>query len=142
MDKPSLLKLLNHLQYQLESGYSIREGLRSYLQSKDSDPFIISVNDWFFNMENQKDVSFWTESQGSIFERMLFQLMTRGLQGEGVSQFLNDLELEVHLSIQQQIDQHIAVLPLKMLFPLLGLIFPALLILIMGPILLQFLKHF
>lgn len=142
MRKPTLLKLLNHLQYQLASGLSIREGLKTFIMKNERDLFIQEVSEWFYAVEHQKNIVFWTESQGSIYQRMLFQLMTRGLQGESISSFLDELEQEVHQYLQQQIDQHISTLPLKMLFPLLGFIFPALLILMMGPIVLQFLKHF
>jgi hypothetical protein len=68
------------------------------------------------------------------------QLLLFGVRGESVLPRLREMEIEIRRQCDHEMDVFISRLPLFMLGPVLLLLFPAFLILLLGPLLDQFLK--
>ncbi len=71
----------------------------------------------------------------SVIRRQLLVTVELGLQGESILAQLRALESELLLSCEDEIQTHAALLPLKMMLPLFGLIFPSFFILLIVPLL-------
>lgn len=71
----------------------------------------------------------------SPHRRILLGLLERGLRGEAISSALKDFESEVVQACRSDMDRHLALLPFKMMIPLMLLIFPSLMLLLFGPFL-------
>ena len=70
----------------------------------------------------------------------LLDLLYAGLEGAPISTSMAALEKEIILSCERQIEEHVALLPIQLLFPLMFFMLPALLILILGPVLFEIIE--
>lgn len=70
----------------------------------------------------------------TLQQRHLLELIQLGNRGESVYETLKSLENELILSCEDEINRHLAILPFKMMLPLLGLIMPALMIVLITPL--------
>ena len=71
----------------------------------------------------------------SPYRRAVFLLVERGFQGEPIHGLLIDTEKEIERACLEEIDRHLAVLPFRLMVPLLLMLFPAMMILILAPFL-------
>jgi len=76
----------------------------------------------------------------SLYRRALLNLVPRALAGESVLPRLRELEIEIQRECAIEIERHISLLPIKILMPLMFLMFPAYLMLLLGPLISNFLK--
>lgn len=135
------LKLVMALRQGLESGDSVRSAVRSYL-SKNQDETSRELSLWLAQIENpQKNSPGLLQSIQGI-QHDLFQLIFRGLRGESILPQLVLMEEEACEAAKIEIEAFSATLPIKALIPLLLLQFPALLLLLFGPLLRQMLASF
>jgi hypothetical protein len=72
--------------------------------------------------------------------RALMQLVLSGVRGESVLPRLREIEIEIRRQCEHEIECFVRKLPLLMLGPVFLLLFPAFLILLLGPLLDQLLK--
>jgi hypothetical protein len=70
----------------------------------------------------------------TLHQQHLLELIHLGSRGESVYETLKALETELILSCEDEISRHLALLPFKMMLPLLGLIMPALMIVLITPL--------
>jgi hypothetical protein len=73
----------------------------------------------------------------NLLDEEFFQLLQRSLLGEPVSDELEKLLDQVYLSLELEYDRRLGQLPIYLSFFLLFFIFPAYMLLLMGPILEQ-----
>jgi len=131
------LKLAMAVRQSLECGESVRNAVREYLM-KNQDNAGRELSAWLAwqgGDQNQRTVR-------SPQRKVLFDLISRGLGGESILSQLAQLEEELSESAKIELERFSAALPLKALIPLLLLQFPALLILLFGPLLRQMLESF
>lgn len=76
----------------------------------------------------------------SLYRQSLFSLLFVGVQGNSILPQLRELRSEIEAQLELDMKAHIESLPLKMLIPLLLGMFPAFLILLLGPITQNFLE--
>lgn len=88
----------------------------------------------------RSSAEFNSSASMSIYRESLFSLLVAGLQGNSILPQLRELRAEIEGQLELDMKAHIESLPLKMLIPLLFGMFPAFLILLLGPITQNFLE--
>jgi len=131
---PPVLNCVQHIRWQIGSGAGMRDAIRSYLDAH-ADSFADQLRDhWFLHTQathrGRQIRPFATE-----YQKILWELICRGAQGEPIEAALFGLEQEITHAAQFELDEHVSALPLKVLVPLLLLQFPAYLVLLLGPLL-------
>lgn len=127
------LKVILEVRTAIEGGHSVRQGLLSYLKINNSD-FSQILRTWMLRRDHNQET-------GSIINdlvparRAVIQCFERGLGGTPILPQLIELEGEIIKLCESELDEQIKIMPIKMLLPLLGLMFPAYLLLLFGPFL-------
>lgn len=130
-----------HLQQDLESGRSVRTSVRRFVEMFDGE-FVDQLSLWERSRESGEHRD-WDKQKirMSLHRRSLFELLDFSLRGVSVLEPLRALEKEMRDFLEQQVEQHLGQLPFKLLIPLLLFQFPALLLLILGPLLLSLVRE-
>lgn len=130
------LKLVLILRRSLEKNQSLRQGLQNYLR-RHRDDYAVDVSRWYSLLQQGQDTQ---ETLGKLspHRRVLLQTLERGLRGESIYPLLCQLEGEIIEAAQDEIAVKLARLPMLLLIPLLLLQFPAILMLLFGPLLQNF----
>jgi hypothetical protein len=145
------LRLIVCLRRSLERGESLRSGLRTFVQADDS-PFAKHLAHWLVERTTRQNAEVLKpQSMPSAppqtkspppqrvlppltpAERQLMAVVERGMRGEPVAANLRELETEIVERCEAQMEAFIEILPLKALIPLMLFIFPAYLMLLLGP---------
>ena len=129
---PSLI-LLWDVKRAVESGQSVNQGVKTFLNRHKVDVFQYQIDTWWHSQRNPNIV--FDKKQLRAHRRMLLELLEAGLRGQSIAAGLKNIEAELIMSCEEEISRHVANLPLLLLFPLLGLVFPAMLMLLILPIL-------
>lgn len=79
-------------------------------------------------------------SETPVLRQAFFNTLLFGIQGHSVLSRLQELRAEIEQQLELDMKTHVEALPLKMLVPLLLFMFPAFLILLLGPITSNFLE--
>jgi hypothetical protein len=132
---PYQLGILQDLIYLLESGYSLRDSLLQILESNPKNEFILKIQLWIKQHDAGLGFEDFAQILTSPIDRKIFSLLERGLIGEPILKYLIQLEHEIQELIRIKRDRNLAVLPIKLLIPLILMIFPAYLIVLLIPIL-------
>lgn len=127
---PTLI-LLWDVKRNLEKGHSLTTGIQFFLQRRIKNKFTNVVSDWFEIYKNSNQPIIDKKLQASRY--YLLEVLTYGLQGQPILESLKTLEKEIIVSCEDEIIAHTAKLPILMLIPLMGLIFPALMLLLIWP---------
>ena len=133
------LVLISYIKKVIESGKSPREGIILYL-SEENDEFSENVRKWFVDREQGKNSLQISNLKISSHRRSLLQLLQRGLDKESIYQQLLLLENETMEACYQEINEKMTKLPYLMMVPVLFFQFPALILLILGPLIQNFVE--
>ena len=76
----------------------------------------------------------------TLYRQSFFLILENGVQGSSILPRLKELRLEIESQLELDMKAHIDSLPLKMLIPLLLCMFPAFLVLLLGPITQSFME--
>lgn len=125
------LRLLLAVREGIERGASIRTCLMEFVE-RDRSLLSRFLSRWLVERELGRRLS--PDERLSPSERHLLYILERGLEGEPVLPAVIELEAETIERCEFQIEEFIEALPLKSLIPLLLFIFPAYLILLLGPL--------
>lgn len=136
-----LYKVITDIRTQIEGGVSLKSALTNYLQ-KNEDGFSLQIRAWFISLQHQADQNCLVEKFTSPYRRVFFQILESGLRGQMIHEALCQLEEEVAFACDQELELALQRLPFKLMVPLLALLFPAYLILLIGPVIQQFLEGF
>lgn len=130
------LRLIMSLREGLENGQPVRQSLQNFLSSE---PGLLAkqLQKWWIlkNSEQNPELKAFTLSQ-----RALLQLIDRGFKGESIGTALVLLEQEVVEKCEGEIDEYVQALPIKCMIPLLLMIFPAYLLILLGPLVEELLR--
>ncbi len=131
---PSLLLLLD-VRAALENGTSVRTGVLHFLKNH-HESFAESVSTWLLKLDQGQ------ETQSLLVKlhpcrRTLLILLEKGIKGVPILNQIAELEAEIVRSCEAELEEQIQKLPIKLMIPVLFLMFPAYLILLLGPILLN-----
>lgn len=116
----------------IEGGYSVLHGVQIFNNRRL--PQNLSTEIRKVMQDTVKPPDFRNCSGLSLHQQHLLQLIQLGSRGESVYETLKALETELILSCEDEISRHLALLPFKMMLPLLGLIMPALMIVLITPL--------
>ena len=127
------LKCILEIELALKTGQPLKRGLITYIESN-SEPFSAILRDWMSASHDQRQRLEIEKRIRSPFRRSLISLIDSGLQGRSIYKEVESLKFEVIQACTDDLESHIRKLPIKMLFPLLFLLFPSFLLLLLGPI--------
>lgn len=128
------LLLILFIRRQLERGQSVRSGLEIFIAQSQSD-WTLEVQMWLMRRD-QGNLNPESFQHLTPQRQILLNVIDRGLEGQSVLALLNQLQEEFVEQCESQIQRHIQSLPFKLMIPLFVFIFPAFLILLIGPLLL------
>lgn len=129
---PSLI-LLWDVKRAIESGHAASQGIRRFLKREGEDVFHFQTLMWWESLANP-NLHFDRTKLGP-HRRALLELLEAGMRGQPIALGLKNLEAELILSCEEEISSHVAKLPVILLLPLLGLVFPAMMLLLILPVL-------
>ncbi len=132
------LQLLYHVRRQIERGMSLKGGILNYLRSVD-DEFSHQVACWLSAIEKKESSHLILNQVHSVYRKELLRLLERGLAGASILHILKSLEEEILSACDNEIQNKITDLPYLAMIPLLLFQFPAFLLLLLGPLLMQLL---
>ena len=135
------LKLLWQVKKSIEKGSSVRSGIKTYLQNE-TDEWKKSLNLWMIRLEQGSGVDDIVQSQKSPYRRQLLIVLEKGLKGEAILPILTQLEKETQEKVEMDLEEYTAKVPYILLLPLCLFLFPACLILMLGPFILQLMQAF
>jgi hypothetical protein len=130
-----VLEFIISLRFCLERGDSVKIAVQNHIKKKSHTPFVQQLRTWTFQSDRQDRHEAFLIGLKSPYRRALFSLMERSKRGESIYGALLELEQEILDVCQADIDRHLAKLPFILLVPLLFMIFPAIMILLLGPFL-------
>ncbi len=127
------LVLLWDVRRSLEKGQSVGAGVKVYLRRPRKNEFQRQIDIWWTAQSNSQ--MNYSKSDISHYRQFLLEILEAGLKGHAILQNLQSLEDEIILSCESEIQNYVALLPLLSLVPLLLLVFPAMMILLVSPLL-------
>ncbi len=135
---PTLI-LLWEVKRALEKGVSIHSGVENYILKNRSSKFAFQVEIWWLAQKNRSDSQYLEarklKEKTTMTRKYLFEILELGIKGQSILETLKTYEKELIQNCEDEIQTHIARLPLILMIPLMGLVFPALMILLLGPLL-------
>lgn len=134
------LRLVLNLKYRLESGDSVRSAIRRHLAGP-ADSWTAQLNHWWSQVE-KGETNPSQKIKASAHRRILLSVLESGLRGEPILKILSSLEVEIVDQSQIEIDRFIGRLPVLMMIPVFLFMFPSLLMVLLGPLLMQLVSQF
>ena len=125
------LVLLWDVKRSLEKGYSVSSGIKFFITRDLQHEFSFFVKKWFQQQQSQNEPLNTQHLTAS--RRHMLTLLDMGLNGQSILESLKSYESEVIISCEDEVQNHLAKLPLLLMIPLMGLIFPSLMMLLIGP---------
>lgn len=123
----------------LEKNDSLKTILRTHATSREG-IWAETLQKWLAARESGTAFSYGTRL--SHHRRLLLEIFDRGLRGEPIYPTLLLLETEIEAACRADLDEKLLKMPFQAMIPLLLMVFPALLILLLGPFLEQFVSAF
>jgi hypothetical protein len=130
------LTLVIEVKKHLSQGDSLVVGLEQFLRNR-RDEFSLQLKRCWIKDPFLMDLN--SINCQSVFTKELLFLLSEGLNGSPILEKLNEIELMMIDDCLRQIDRHAIVLPYLGMLPIMLLMFPSLLLVILFPILEQFL---
>ena len=138
-----IIECITEIQSSLMSGESIKVGLASYIQQDSSMSRLQQTCKNFVALhESGQDVNKLVKGTKSEITKSLLLLLERGLNGEPVSEALQDLKEFTIDQSEKDIANFLTLLPFKAMIPLFVFQLPALLIILFGPLILSLQESF
>lgn len=125
----------------IECGESVRFGIQKYIEGS-SGEFSNQVRTWLvlFDQGAYEKQTLICENMNSAYRRAIMNVLLQGLKGSSIYKNLLEVEEEIKIAAERELSEFVSLLPLKLLLPLLFLQFPAYLILILSPLIRQYLE--
>ena len=136
LNLPSSLILLWDVKRALEKGQSIHMGLKIFTSRGLKCKFAHQFADFWRQYQVGPGQALETTINNKRFnsaQRAIIFLLLKGLSGQPIYENLKAIEDEYIISCEDEIQKHIQKLPLLLQIPMLGLIFPAMMSLLIVP---------
>jgi hypothetical protein len=132
LDLPSSLLLVWDLKRAIETNQSVKVGLLKFIERDLKTLFATTLKKWAEqNIKGHKtDINL---AQFNMHQRLVIEILQKGLQGMSIYESLIELNTNMIGCCDDDIEKHVALLPLLLQIPLLGLLFPAILMLLVVP---------
>lgn len=135
------LKLIWQVKKAIEKGASVRSGIKNYLHDE-SGPWKQVLILWLVKLEQGTNTSELVQNQKSPYRRQLLLILEKGIKGDSILPILAQLEKETQEKVEMDLEEFTLKIPYVLLLPLCLFIFPACLILMLGPFILQLMRAF
>lgn len=135
-----LLVSICEIRHRLESGESLRASLPEALKTNDT-IWNQTLKKWLVSLEHGAPTEKMVHAIKSPYRRVFLEVLAAGLSGSPVHQTLVELEREVHAACELELESHLRRLPFLSMLPVLLFMFPAFLLLLLGPALIHLLKE-
>ena len=131
------LSFVRNLSTALEQGLSVLESFEQSMAKEDNE-FGLKMSLWWSYEKNgiHNQVQFKTH-----YQKHLIEIIRNGLLGAPIYDHLCHLESEMSREFDRQWKAYLESLPLKLSVPLLIFFFPSYIVLLFGPLVIQFLKE-
>lgn len=136
-----LLKSIVELRHRLEAGESLRSSFPNCLNTDDAD-WNSLLKRWFIALEHGTPTEKIVKDIRSPYRRIFLEILGSGFNGTPIYQNLVEVEKEVTAACDLELEQKLRKLPFQSMLPVLLLMFPAFLILLLGPVLIHLLQEF
>ncbi len=127
------------LLYELESGGTARSAVKKYTTQFQNE-FCLMLKHWL-RLQEFGELVLAEPAFKSSYQKAIWDLLMLSQQGVSLIVPVRELELELRFVCEEQLEQHLATLPYKLMIPLLFLQFPALMVILLGPLLAQLLTE-
>ena len=127
------------LLYELESGGTARSAVKKYTTQFQNE-FCLMLRHWL-RVQEFGDLVLAEPTFKSSYQKAIWDLLMLSQQGVSLIVPVRELELELRFVCEEQLEQHLATLPYKLMIPLLFMQFPALMVILLGPLLAQLLTE-
>lgn len=138
------LELLMCVKSSIEKGKSIQEGIKRYFNSRkngsNEESFARSTRQWFVLIERQMPTQELVSGLPSMYRRQVLHLLEKGIKKEPIYNQILILEHEIYQACEREIQEKLIKLPYLVMIPVLFFQFPALLAVIFGPLLQNFIE--
>ncbi len=130
MNLPASIVLVWDLRRAIERSQSLHIGIKRFNERGFQCKFSLQFQNWWnhYRLQHPLPCVKWT-----MHQRVLIQLIEKGLAGTAIYDHLIELDAQMINSCDEDIEKHISLLPLILQIPLLGLLFPAILMLLLVP---------
>jgi hypothetical protein len=135
------LKLIWFVRKAVEKGRSVKSGIHEYLNSE-TDAWQDDISRWLVHAQQGLSTQKLIHTQRTVVRKQILMTLERGLKGESIHKNLMSLEDEILDQIDVQVQELLSRLPYLMLIPVALFFFPACLILMLGPFILQLTSSF
>lgn len=125
--------------YELESGGTVRAAVKKYVEVHQNE-FCLILKHWM-HRQQYGDQTLVVPELKSSYQKAIWDLLQLSQQGVSLLGPLYEVEKELRFVCEEKLEQHLSTLPYKMLIPLLFFQFPALLLLLLGPLIGQLLSE-
>jgi pilus assembly protein TadC len=136
----TILELVSEIRLQMLLGVSLMQSLESVLATR-TDEFAFALKVWLKKLSaGQSTESIYKvlpELNATPARRSLVTVLQRGLSGSPIDSYLQELEKEFSVLLEDGFQKRMQLLPLKLLVPLTLFILPAVVLLIVGPLFLS-----
>ncbi|MEK6774237.1 MAG: hypothetical protein AABY64_09875 [Bdellovibrionota bacterium] len=134
------LNLLLRCRRAVDQGKPLSLAIKSFLQNETGE-FPQQVFKWMSLFEQGQKTDPILNQIKSSYRRQLLEVLERGLKREPIGNILVLLETEIHEACEEEIQKKLTDLPYQVMLPLLLFQFPAFLLLLLGPFLLQLIEN-
>jgi hypothetical protein len=133
----NILFLVSELRIQMQLGISLTHSLEKFLLNRQENDFKL-IRLWFLKLQtgsNAQDLSKkYPQIHKTTEQRALLKILEKGMAGSPVDSYLQDFEQELVHSLENQFERQLQILPLKLMIPLTFLILPAIMLLLLAPL--------
>lgn len=128
---------VENLRYSLESGESLMVVIKRYIKTK-RDPFALTLEEWAIVAQMERYQPGQFQKSLPLYRKTIFDLLDLARSGVSIIDPLKAMEKEMIQICEHDLGRHLDKLPFKLMLPMLFMQFPAVLMLIIGPLLIQF----
>lgn len=136
MNLPASLILVWDLRRSIEMNQSLQVGMKNFIKRDLRCQFSVQFKNWWDNHRNRQNIppeNGKSNTKWNVHQRLLIQLIEKGLAGIPIFENLIELDQQMINSCDEDIEKHISTLPLILQIPLLGMLFPAILMILLVP---------
>lgn len=136
-----VLYLVCEVRLNMQLGVSLRQSLEKFLVNKHQN-YYRCLKSWLLKLESGQNGEIVSAKYPVLtnlsVKRALLTVFEKGIGGSPIDSILQDFEQELVMLIENEAERKIQLLPLKLLVPLTLFILPALVLLLLTPLLVTF----
>lgn len=128
---------IEKLRHELEAGASLLPVLRRYVRENTND-LSEQLELWLLHVQTQSLPVGEVQKSWPLYRKSIFDLLDLSRSGVSIIEPLKSMEQELLKVCENDLQRHLDRLPFKLMVPMLFLQFPAVMLLIVGPLMIQF----